>query len=57
MHMEYFKMVALRAYIPTLYLAKDRPIVQRDCIWIMVDDERMPLEPHEKPQMLRVRFP
>jgi sulfate adenylyltransferase subunit 2 len=42
--------------IPTLYFAKERPIVQRDGTWIMVDDERMPLEPHEKPQMLRVRF-
>ncbi len=42
--------------IPTLYFAKERPVVQRDGTWIMVDDERMPLEPHEKPQMLRVRF-
>jgi sulfate adenylyltransferase subunit 2 len=42
--------------IPTLYFAKEPPVVQRDGTWIMVDDERMPLEPHEKPQMLRVRF-
>ena len=42
--------------IPTLYFAKERPVVQCDGTWIMVDDERMPLEPHEKPQMLRVRF-
>jgi len=42
--------------IPTLYFAKERPVVQRDGTWIMVDDERMPLEPGEKPQMLRVRF-
>ena len=42
--------------IPTLYFAKERPVVQRDGTWIMVDDERMPLELHEKPQMLRVRF-
>ena len=42
--------------IPTLYFAKERPVVQRDGTWIMVDDERMPLEPDEKPQMLRVRF-
>ena len=42
--------------IPTLYFAKERPVVQRDGTWIMVDDERMPLEPHERPQMLRVRF-
>jgi sulfate adenylyltransferase subunit 2 len=42
--------------IPTLYFAKERPVVQRDGTWIMVDDERMPLEPGEKPEMLRVRF-
>ena len=42
--------------IPTLYFAKERPVVQREGTWIMVDDERMPLEPGEKPQMLRVRF-
>ena len=42
--------------IPTLYFAKERPVVQRDGTWIMVDDERMPLEPDEKSQMLRVRF-
>jgi sulfate adenylyltransferase subunit 2 len=42
--------------IPTLYFAKERPVVQRDGTWIMVDDERMPLEPGEKPQMLKVRF-
>jgi len=42
--------------IPTLYFAKERPVVQREGAWIMVDDDRMPLEPGEKPQMLRVRF-
>ena len=42
--------------IPTLYFAKERPVVQREGTWIMVDDERMPLELGEKPQMLRVRF-
>ncbi|MDP1666692.1 MAG: sulfate adenylyltransferase subunit CysD [Methylobacter sp.] len=42
--------------IPTLYFAKERPVVQREGTWIMVDDERMPLEPGEQPQMLMVRF-
>lgn len=42
--------------IPTLYFAKERPVVQREGTWIMVDDERMPLELGEKPKMLRVRF-
>lgn len=42
--------------IPTLYFAKLRPVVMRDGTWIMVDDERMPLEPGERPQMKTVRF-
>ena len=39
-----------------LYFAKERPVVARDGTLIMVDDERMPLKPGEKPQMRRVRF-
>jgi sulfate adenylyltransferase subunit 2 len=39
-----------------LYFAKERPVVARGGTWIMVDDERMPLEPGESPQMRRVRF-
>ena len=39
-----------------LYFAKERPIVERDGALIMVDDERMPLQPGEKPVMRRVRF-
>lgn len=39
-----------------LYFAKERPIVERDGTLIMVDDERMPLMPGEKPQMRMVRF-
>jgi sulfate adenylyltransferase subunit 2 len=39
-----------------LYYAKERPVVQRGSAWIMVDDERLPLEPGEKPQMRMVRF-
>jgi sulfate adenylyltransferase subunit 2 len=42
--------------IPSLYLAKPRPVVKRDGVLIMVDDERMPLQPGEKPEMLSVRF-
>src|SRR5580692_154992 len=34
-----------------LYFAKERPVVRRGQTWIMVDDERLPLEPGEKPQM------
>jgi sulfate adenylyltransferase subunit 2 len=39
-----------------LYFAKQRPIVQRSGTWIMVDDERLPLEAGEQPEMRLVRF-
>jgi sulfate adenylyltransferase subunit 2 len=39
-----------------LYLAKPRPVVERGGTLIMVDDDRMPLEPGEKLRMLSVRF-
>jgi sulfate adenylyltransferase subunit 2 len=42
--------------IPTLYFAKERPVVQRDGTWIMVDDDRYPLEQGETPEMKSVRF-
>ncbi|MFD2229220.1 sulfate adenylyltransferase subunit CysD [Alkalimarinus sediminis] len=42
--------------IVPLYLSKKRPVVERDGITIMVDDERMPLEPGETPEMRSVRF-
>ncbi|MGH6988477.1 MAG: sulfate adenylyltransferase subunit CysD [Stellaceae bacterium] len=42
--------------IVPLYFAKERPVVRRDGVWIMVDDGRMPLEPGEVPQMRKVRF-
>ena len=42
--------------IVPLYLAKERPVVWRDGSWIMVDDDRMPLEPGETPEWRRVRF-
>ena len=42
--------------IVPLYFAKERPIVERDGALIMVDDDRMPLEPGEKPQRMKVRF-
>ena len=42
--------------IPDLYLAKPRPVVERDGVLIMVDDDRMPLEPGEEPEMKSVRF-
>jgi sulfate adenylyltransferase subunit 2 len=39
-----------------LYLASDRPVVERDGTLIMVDDERMPLREGEAPIVKRVRF-
>ncbi len=39
-----------------LYLARPRPVVERDGQIIMVDDERMPLEANETPVMRSVRF-
>ena len=39
-----------------LYFAKPRPVVRRGGALIMVDDDRLPLEPNEAPQMMRVRF-
>jgi sulfate adenylyltransferase subunit 2 len=42
--------------IVPLYLAAERPVVERDGTLIMVDDERMPLEPGETPKMEWVRF-
>ena len=42
--------------IVPLYFAKNRPIVERDGTLIMVDDDRMPLEPGEVPQQRLVRF-
>ncbi|WP_271274281.1 sulfate adenylyltransferase subunit CysD [Aliamphritea hakodatensis] len=42
--------------IVPLYLAAERPVVERDGTLIMVDDERMPLQPDEIPVMQKVRF-
>ena len=39
-----------------LYFSKERPVVERAGTLLMVDDDRMPLESGEKPQMRRVRF-
>jgi sulfate adenylyltransferase subunit 2 len=47
-----------REQIPVvpLYLAAERPVVERDGALLMVDDDRMPLEPGERPELRRVRF-
>jgi sulfate adenylyltransferase subunit 2 len=42
--------------IVPLYFAKERPVVERNGTLILVDDDRMRLEPGEKPMMKKVRF-
>lgn len=42
--------------IVPLYLSEVRPVVERDGMLIMVDDERLPLNPGEVPQQRSIRF-
>lgn len=42
--------------IVPLYFAKERPVVNKDGMLIMVDDERMPIGPEDKVEMKKVRF-
>lgn len=42
--------------IVPLYLSKERPVVERDGVLILVDDDRLPMEPGEEPMMKKVRF-
>jgi sulfate adenylyltransferase subunit 2 len=42
--------------IVPLYFAKERPVVERDGTLILVDDDRIPMEPGEEPMLKKVRF-
>lgn len=42
--------------IPSLYFAKERPVVEREGQLIMVDDDRIPMAPGEQPVWKKVRF-
>lgn len=42
--------------IVPLYFAKERPVVERDGMMVMVDDDRLPLNDGEEPMMKKVRF-
>jgi sulfate adenylyltransferase subunit 2 len=42
--------------IVPLYFAKERPVIERDGMLILVDDDRLPLQPGEKPVNRMVRF-
>jgi sulfate adenylyltransferase subunit 2 len=45
-----------RLEVVPLYFAKERPVVERDGMLIMKDDERFVLRPGERVEMRRVRF-
>ncbi len=45
-----------RIEIVPLYFAEPRPVVERDGLILMVDDDRFPLERGEKPMMRSIRF-
>jgi sulfate adenylyltransferase subunit 2 len=45
-----------RIPVVPLYFARERPVVERNGTLILVDDDRLPLEPGEVPVMRRVRF-
>jgi sulfate adenylyltransferase subunit 2 len=47
---------AERIEIVPLYLAMPRPVVRRGAVWIMVDDDRLPMLDGERPELRRVRF-
>ena len=42
--------------IVPLYFAAERPVVERNGTLLMVDDDRLPLNPGEKPRLEKVRF-
>ena len=39
-----------------LYFAAERPVIERDGMLVLVDDERLPIDPGEKPKLRKVRF-
>jgi sulfate adenylyltransferase subunit 2 len=45
-----------RIPVVPLYFAGSRPVVSRDGVWIMVDDDRLPLQPGERPELRGIRF-
>jgi 3'-phosphoadenosine 5'-phosphosulfate sulfotransferase (PAPS reductase)/FAD synthetase len=47
---------AERIEVVPFYFAKPRPVVRRGGAWIMLDDDRLPLLPGERPELRRIRF-
>jgi sulfate adenylyltransferase subunit 2 len=39
-----------------LYFAAERPVIERDGMLVLVDDERLPIDPGERPKLRKVRF-
>ena len=48
--------VAEHIEVVPLYFAENRPVVRRGDVWIMVDDDRLPLAADDAPELRRVRF-
>ena len=48
--------LAEKIKVVPLYFAAHRPVVDRDRMWIVVDDDRMPLKSNETPKEKLVRF-
>lgn len=42
--------------VPSLYFSDSRPVVKRNRVWVMVDDNRLPLDDGETPEIKMVRF-
>jgi len=42
--------------IVPLYFAAERPVIERDGMLMMVDDDRLPLHPNEKIHLKKIRF-
>jgi len=45
-----------RIALPDLYLAADRPVIERDGVLLLAEDRRLSLRPGETPAVRRVRF-
>jgi sulfate adenylyltransferase subunit 2 len=39
-----------------LYFAAERPVIERDGMLMMVDDDRLPLQPNEQIKLNKIRF-
>ena len=42
--------------IVPLYFALERPVIERNGLLIMVDDDRLPIQPNENIELKKIRF-